>query len=132
MKAPAGSVPPSNESRRHDLVQAAFRGIAERGFEGLRTRDVAADAGVNIATLHYYFPTKEALIRGEPSLRRLAIVLCFLIPKRSLTFAASSGSAAANSAQLGINQNRTSAAAAEKGSGRSESSGPFGRWRSSR
>ena len=25
---------------------------------------VAGDAGVNIATLHYYFPTKEALIRG--------------------------------------------------------------------
>lgn len=52
------------ESRREDLVQAAFRQIAERGFEGLRTREVAAAAGVNIATLHYYFPTKEALIRG--------------------------------------------------------------------
>jgi len=45
-------------------VLAAYRRIAERGFEGLRTRDVAAEAGVNIATLHYYFPTKEALIRG--------------------------------------------------------------------
>jgi AcrR family transcriptional regulator len=52
------------ESRREDLVQAAFRQIAERGFEGLRTREVAAAARVNIATLHYYFPTKEALIRG--------------------------------------------------------------------
>ncbi len=43
---------------------AAYRRIAEAGFEGLRTRDVAAEVGVNIATLHYYFPTKEALIRG--------------------------------------------------------------------
>jgi TetR/AcrR family transcriptional repressor of nem operon len=43
-------------------VLAAFRQIAERGFEGLRTRDVANEVGVNIATLHYYFPTKEALI----------------------------------------------------------------------
>jgi AcrR family transcriptional regulator len=50
--------------RRRQLVLAAFNHIAERGFEGLRTRDVAAEAGVNIATLHYYFPTKEALIRG--------------------------------------------------------------------
>jgi AcrR family transcriptional regulator len=50
--------------RRHALVQAAYARIAKQGFEGLRTRDVAADAGVNIATLHYYFPTKEALIRG--------------------------------------------------------------------
>ena len=50
--------------RRPALVSAAFNQIAERGFEGLRTREVAAEAGVNIATLHYYFPTKEALIRG--------------------------------------------------------------------
>lgn len=52
------------EKRREELVLAAFRLIARHGFEGLRTRDVAADVGVNIATLHYYFPTKEALIRG--------------------------------------------------------------------
>jgi AcrR family transcriptional regulator len=52
------------EDRRRALVASAFRQIAEHGFEGLRTREVAADAGVNIATLHYYFPTKEALIGG--------------------------------------------------------------------
>jgi AcrR family transcriptional regulator len=50
--------------RQRELVAAAFRRIASDGFEGLRTRDVAADVGVNVATLHYYFPTKEALIRG--------------------------------------------------------------------
>ena len=50
--------------RRRALVAAAYTRIANEGFEGLRTRDVAADVGVNIATLHYYFPTKEALIRG--------------------------------------------------------------------
>src|SRR5947208_10483351 len=50
--------------RRRALVAAAYRRIASDGFEGLRTREVAADVGVNIATLHYYFPTKEALIRG--------------------------------------------------------------------
>ena len=43
---------------------AAYREIAERGFEGLRTREVAAEVGVNIATLHYDFPTKESLIRA--------------------------------------------------------------------
>src|ERR1700730_3327802 len=52
------------ERRREELVRAAFSQIAERGFEGLRTREGAAQVGVNIATLHYYFPTKESLIRG--------------------------------------------------------------------
>jgi len=58
--------PPSavSEKRRQELVLAAYREIAARGFEGLRTREVAAEVGVNIATLHYYFPTKESLIRG--------------------------------------------------------------------
>jgi TetR/AcrR family transcriptional regulator, regulator of cefoperazone and chloramphenicol sensitivity len=50
------------EGRRLSLVRAAYDVIASEGFEGLRTRTVADRAGVNIATLHYYFPTKEALI----------------------------------------------------------------------
>ena len=50
--------------RKTALVQAAYWAIAAEGFEGLRTRDVADEAGVNVATLHYYFPTKEQLIRG--------------------------------------------------------------------
>jgi AcrR family transcriptional regulator len=45
-------------------VAIAYRHIAERGFEGLRVRDVADEAGLNSATLHYYFPTKEALIQA--------------------------------------------------------------------
>ncbi len=54
----------ARQDRRTALVAAAFARIARDGFEGLRTRDIAADAGVNVATLHYYFPTKEALIRA--------------------------------------------------------------------
>ncbi|WP_161606387.1 TetR/AcrR family transcriptional regulator [Microlunatus speluncae] len=48
--------------RRAEISAAAFAGIAELGFEGLRMRDVAARAGVNIATVHYYFSSKEELI----------------------------------------------------------------------
>ena len=55
-QAPAG--------RRTELVRAAYEVIAARGFEGLRTREVAGAAGVNIATLHYYFHSKEDLIKG--------------------------------------------------------------------
>lgn len=52
------------QPRRDALIQVGYIQLAQRGFEGLRTRDVAAAAGVNVATLHYYFPTKEALIGG--------------------------------------------------------------------
>jgi AcrR family transcriptional regulator len=55
---------PATEAKRDALVLAAYREIAANGFEGLRTREVAAAVGVNIATLHYYFPSKEDLIRG--------------------------------------------------------------------
>lgn len=55
---------PGAGGNRRALVMAAYARIASNGFEGLRTRDIAADAGVNIGTLHYYFPSKEALIRA--------------------------------------------------------------------
>jgi len=64
MAAKAKRVRQSGDDRRDSLVRAAFACLAADGFEGLRTRSVADRAGVNIATLHYYFPTKEALIGG--------------------------------------------------------------------
>lgn len=61
MAAKAG---PRGAERRGTLLRAAYELVATAGFEGLRTRDVATRANVNIATLHYYFPSKETLIRG--------------------------------------------------------------------
>jgi len=57
---------PEDESgrRKTALLQATFDAISELGFEGLRTRVVAERGGVNVATLHYYFPSKQALIEG--------------------------------------------------------------------
>lgn len=52
------------KQRRQELVEAAYLVLADKGFEGLRTREVAKRVGINIATLHYYFPSKEALISG--------------------------------------------------------------------
>ena len=45
-------------------MRIAYQLIAEKGFEGFRWREVAALAGINNATLHYYFATKEDLVRG--------------------------------------------------------------------
>jgi AcrR family transcriptional regulator len=44
------------------LIEAAFALIAERGFEGLRLRDVAAQAGIDHSTLHHHFATKQDLV----------------------------------------------------------------------
>ena len=55
---------PPLKDRRKELILIAYQHIALRGFEGLRVHDVATQAGINNATLHYYFPTKEDLIRG--------------------------------------------------------------------
>ncbi|MFC7546240.1 TetR/AcrR family transcriptional regulator [Plantactinospora sp. GCM10030261] len=50
--------------RPAQIVRAAFDIIADIGFEGLRVRDVATRVGINSATLHYHFATKEDLIRA--------------------------------------------------------------------
>lgn len=52
----------STEDRRIAIARAARELIVEKGVEGLRTRDIAERVGINIATLHYHVPTKEALI----------------------------------------------------------------------
>ncbi|WP_186767084.1 TetR/AcrR family transcriptional regulator [Devosia ginsengisoli] len=52
----------SGDDRRLAIAQAARAIIVEKGLEGLRTRDIAARVGINIATLHYHVPSKEALV----------------------------------------------------------------------
>ncbi|WDR06722.1 TetR/AcrR family transcriptional regulator [Devosia rhodophyticola] len=53
----------STDERRLAIALAARALIVEKGFEGLRTRDIAERVGINIATLHYHVPTKKALIQ---------------------------------------------------------------------
>ena len=50
------------DDRRAAIAGAARALIVEKGVEGLRTRDIAERVGINVATLHYHVPTKEALI----------------------------------------------------------------------
>jgi AcrR family transcriptional regulator len=52
----------SGDDRRLAIAKAARQIIVEKGLEGLRTRDIAARVGINIATLHYHVPSKEALV----------------------------------------------------------------------
>ncbi|MEU3398719.1 TetR/AcrR family transcriptional regulator [Streptomyces filamentosus] len=53
---------------RERLLDAAYEGVAERGFERLRMAHVAGAVGVSRQTLYTEFPSKEAL--GEALFRR--------------------------------------------------------------
>jgi len=55
---------PAESERTQSLLRIAYRHLAERGFEGLRVREIAREAGVTHGTLLYHFPTKEALIQA--------------------------------------------------------------------
>ena len=52
------------KDRKSELVEIAYRLIAQNGLEGFRIRQVATEAGIDNGTLHYHFPSKEALIHG--------------------------------------------------------------------
>ena len=52
------------EERRRRLVEAAYESMLRSGLAAVRTRDVASEAGITVGTLHYYFPTKEDLVRA--------------------------------------------------------------------
>ena len=50
------------EQARNAILKAAWRALARDGYEKITTRRIAEMAGVNVATLHYYFGTKESLL----------------------------------------------------------------------
>ena len=47
--------------RRQQLIDAAVRVFAERGFRGSTTREIAVAAGVTEAVIFQHFPDKDAL-----------------------------------------------------------------------
>jgi AcrR family transcriptional regulator len=49
---------------RREILKAAEESFAASGFVGATTRQVAARAGVNVATLHYHFGNKQRLYRA--------------------------------------------------------------------
>ena len=42
-------------------MQAARKLFTQKGFAAIRTRDIAKEAGINLALLNYYFRSKEKL-----------------------------------------------------------------------
>jgi AcrR family transcriptional regulator len=52
------------EARPGEIVEAALRLFADRGFAATKLEDVAAAAGIGKGTIYLYFPTKDDLFRA--------------------------------------------------------------------
>jgi len=61
-------------STEDKILLAASKVFTEKGFSGTRTRDIAEEAGINLALLNYYFRTKEKLFE---QVMKVKIVLLF-------------------------------------------------------
>src|SRR5947208_11989078 len=53
---------PSARRRAPQIIDAAARVFAERGFHGATTQDIANVLGIRQASLYYYFSSKEAAL----------------------------------------------------------------------
>ncbi|GHU87910.1 hypothetical protein FACS1894155_01770 [Bacteroidia bacterium] len=72
-------------STEEKIKATAFKIFQQKGFAGTRTRDIAEEAGINLALLNYYYRSKEKLfgIVMEESLGQLFTQLQRLIFEES-------------------------------------------------
>lgn len=63
-----------HQQRRREIADALLRVVGLHGLHGMSLREVAAEAGVSLRLVQYYFPTKEQLVLFTASYltRRLA------------------------------------------------------------
>lgn len=50
-------------STEEKIIQAASKVFTQKGYVATRTRDIAEEAGINLALLNYYFRSKEKLFQ---------------------------------------------------------------------
>lgn len=56
---PVRPAAPSQRRRASEILDAAAKVFAERGYHGASTQDIADVLGIRQASLYYYFPSKE-------------------------------------------------------------------------
>jgi AcrR family transcriptional regulator len=54
----------NGQRRRDRILSAAERLFSEAGIDGVSMREIAAEAGVQLALISYYFGTKQELYRA--------------------------------------------------------------------
>lgn len=53
--------PAAGEDRRKQILEAAFKVFAEKGFKGATNKNITAEAGVTPGLIYWYFDSKEDL-----------------------------------------------------------------------
>lgn len=63
MKTPTRPIDPRTAATRGRILEAAARLFAQYGFHGVGVRDIARDAGVNLAMISYHFDGKVGVLK---------------------------------------------------------------------
>src|ERR1700735_5721025 len=62
---PRGAAAPGEGSAtRRRILQIALSLMSQRGVDGTSMRDLASAAGLNVASLYHYFPSKRDLLES--------------------------------------------------------------------
>ena len=62
--ARAGAATGEGSATRRRILQIALTLMAQRGVDGTSMRDLASAAGLNVASLYHYFPSKRDLLES--------------------------------------------------------------------
>ena len=60
----SGAAPGEGSATRRRILQIALTLMAQRGVDGTSMRDLASAAGLNVASLYHYFPSKRDLLES--------------------------------------------------------------------
>ena len=60
----AGEIPKKSDATRQRILNAAALVLSREGFSGTKLADIAAEAQLKIATLYYYYESREALVEA--------------------------------------------------------------------
>ena len=69
------------EDRREQIIDAAMRVFAEKGFARATNRDIAREAGITTGLIYYYFKSKEDLLRAALEERSPIQVMTQITPE---------------------------------------------------
>lgn len=73
--------PKITEDRREQIIDAALRVFAEKGFARATNRDIAQEAGITTGLIYYYFKSKEDLLRAALEERSPIQVMTQMTPE---------------------------------------------------